>query len=136
MMMMTRGKQALAVALVCRSSRAVAMFKSVQSAMDVVLASSRAWERTSLSWHLQGEGRSEEGPKMGALDPGHFLISCPECGAWSMAANVRSAWHTSLREVTFVCGPCGCQEAAAVSVSGQLLKITHLLPLFPVPQHC
>jgi hypothetical protein len=28
--------------------------------------------------------------------------------------------------VTFVCGPCGCQQAAAVSASGQLLKITHL----------
>jgi hypothetical protein len=63
---------------------------------------------------------------MGVLDPGHFLISCPECGAWPMAANVRSAWRSPPREVTFVCGPCGCQEAAAVSVSGQLVKITHL----------
>lgn len=63
---------------------------------------------------------------MGMLDPGRFLISCPECDAWPMAARIRkSAWATP-NEVTFVCSGCGFQEVAIISASGQLAKIERL----------
>ncbi|MBR0828451.1 hypothetical protein JQ596_23210 [Bradyrhizobium manausense] len=74
---------------------------------------------------------------MGMLDPGRFLISCPECGAWPMAAKIRkSAWATP-NEVTFVCGGCGFQEMAIISASGQLAKIEKLprLPRRARPAH-
>jgi hypothetical protein len=60
------------------------------------------------------------------LDPTRLLISCPECNAWPMAANVRATWRASPSEVTFSCASCGLQEAAAVSASGQLLKTTRI----------
>lgn len=63
---------------------------------------------------------------MGMLDPGHFLISCPECDAWPMAANVRNAGLISPKEVVFVCSNCGFREAAIISASGQLTRLTTL----------
>ena len=62
---------------------------------------------------------------MAMLDPARFLIACPRCATWPMAANVkRSTWAAMPREVSFVCGRCGSREAAIVSASGHLTSIT------------
>ena len=63
---------------------------------------------------------------MGMLDPGRFLISCPECDGWPMAANLRGARFAPPSELTFVCPRCGFQEGAIISASGQLMKLTAL----------
>lgn len=67
---------------------------------------------------------------MGMLDPGRFLISCPECDGWPMAANVRTSRFAPPSALTFVCPRCGFQEAAVISASGQLTKLT-ALPRLP-----
>lgn len=63
---------------------------------------------------------------MGILDPGRFLISCPECDGWPMAANLRTSRFAPPSELTFVCPRCGFQESAIISASGQLTKLTTL----------
>lgn len=61
---------------------------------------------------------------MGMLDPGRFLISCPQCEAWPMSANVkRSNWSSYPHEVRFVCARCRGQEVAIISASGELTSI-------------
>lgn len=64
---------------------------------------------------------------MGMLDPGRFLVSCPHCGAWPMAANLkRSSRTASPHEVRFVCPCCRRQETAIVSASGELTPIKRI----------
>jgi hypothetical protein len=61
------------------------------------------------------------------LDPGRFLVSCSQCDAWPMAANVkRSSWSTSPSEVRFVCPRCRREETAIISASGGLTPIRRI----------
>ena len=61
---------------------------------------------------------------MGMLDPGRFLISCPQCEAWPMSVNPKHAsWSRRPHEVKFVCPRCRRQEAAIISASGALTPI-------------
>jgi hypothetical protein len=64
---------------------------------------------------------------MGMLDPGRFLVSCSQCEAWPMAANVKgSSWSASPHEVRFVCTRCRREETAIVSASGELTPIRRI----------
>ena len=73
---------------------------------------------------------------MGMLDPGRFLISCPQCEAWPMSANPKQAiWSSRPHEVKFVCSKCGREQAAIVSASGHLILIKPALVQPAMPPH-
>lgn len=76
---------------------------------------------------MEGDRQDAESNGMGMLDPGRFLVSCSNCEAWPMAANVKGAsWPTSPHEVRFVCPRCRREETAIVSASGELTPIKRL----------
>ncbi|MCS3893342.1 hypothetical protein M2171_002475 [Bradyrhizobium japonicum USDA 38] len=54
--------------------------------------------------------------------PEEYLISCSECSAWPMAANVPVGFGFPYRELTFVCGRCRFSKTVRISRSGNLHK--------------